>query len=313
VKIAIIGNGAWGSALASICARRGHSVSIWGIPARTGEAQTLEEALGGAEMVLFVVPSHAMREVCGRAKPCLRPGVLMVSATKGIEEDRDLRMSEVMGQVTGRTEIAVISGPSFAAEVARGAPTALVCASSDERLSHFVQAALNDASFRIYTSADVAGVELGGSLKNVMAIAAGACAGLGLGDNSRAALITRGIAELSRIGTALGGSPQTFFGLSGLGDLILTCSSSQSRNYQVGEALGRGLTLDQATASLKGIAEGVRTARSVHQMLERRHLDAPILRAVHAVLHEGKPAKAALHELMAREPKPEFRDGAQAL
>lgn len=311
MRIGIVGNGAWGSALATVCARRGHSVGIWGVPPRPGEAQTLEEALDGAEMILLVVPSHAMREVCGRARPCLRPGVLMVSATKGIEEDRNLRMSEVLTEVTGRAEVAVISGPSFAAEVARGAPTALVCASADERLARFVQAALNDASFRVYTSPDVAGVELGGSLKNVMAIAAGGCAGLGLGENSRAALITRGIAELSRVGTALGGSPQTFFGLSGLGDLILTCSSSQSRNYQVGEALGRGLTLEQAVASFKGIAEGVRTARSVHQMLERRHLDAPILRAVHAVLHERKPAKVALRELMTREPKPEFGGGTQ--
>lgn len=306
MKVAIVGNGAWGSALAVVCARRGHSVRIWGVPSRPGEAQTLEEALGGAEMVLLVVPSHAMREVCALARPLLAPGALLVSATKGIEEDSDLRMSEIVADVTGRAEVAVISGPSFAAEVARGAPTAVVCAAAAERLARAVQEALNDVSFRIYTSPDVAGVELGGSLKNVMAVAAGGCAGLGLGDNARAALITRGIIELSRVGTALGGSAQTFFGLSGLGDLILTCSSSQSRNYQVGEALGRGLSLQQALASLKGIAEGVRTARSVHQMLERKNLDAPILRAVHSVLHEGKPARAALQDLMAREPKPEF-------
>jgi glycerol-3-phosphate dehydrogenase (NAD(P)+) len=283
---------------------------MWGVPSRPNEARTLEEALDGAEMALLVVPSHAMRKVCANAKGRLAPGALLVSAAKGIEEETDLRMSEVIGEVTGRSEIAVVSGPSFAAEVARGSPTALVCASADERVAKAAQAALGGGHVRVYTSPDVAGVELGGALKNVVAIAAGACAGLGLGDNSRAALITRGIAELSRVGTALGGQPQTFFGLSGLGDLILTCSSAQSRNYQVGEALGRGLTLAEALAGLKGVAEGVRTARSVWQMLEKRKLDAPILRAVHAVLHEGKPARAALQELMARELKPEFPRGA---
>ncbi|MCC7518074.1 MAG: NAD(P)-dependent glycerol-3-phosphate dehydrogenase [Verrucomicrobiae bacterium] len=306
MRAAVLGNGAWGSALAGVCARRGHAVKVWGVPARPEEAQTLEEALDGVEMVLFAVPSHVMREVCGRARPSLPPDALLVSATKGIEEDTDLRMSEVIAETTGRKEIAVVSGPSFAAEVARGAPTAVVCASAAARVARAAQAALGGGHFRIYTSEDVVGVELGGSLKNVIAVAAGACAGLGLGDNSRAALITRGIAELSRVGTALGGQPRTFFGLSGMGDLILTCSSIQSRNYQVGEALGRGGTLAQATAALKGVAEGVRTARSIHQMIEKRSLEAPILEAVHAVLHEGRPAKEALRELMSREPKPEF-------
>lgn len=307
MKIAVLGNGAWGSSLAGLCQRRGHAVRIWGVPSRAGEAATLAEALDGAEMVLLVVPSHAMREVCAQIRPLLPKGALLVSAAKGIEEDSDLRMSEIILQVTGRPEVAVISGPSFAAEVAKGMPTALVCASPLEAQARLVQKALTGEDFRIYTSTDVAGVELGGALKNVMAIAAGACAGLGLGDNSRAALITRGIAELSRVGTALGGSAQTFFGLSGLGDLILTCSSVQSRNYQVGEGLGRGLTLEQVMASLKGTAEGVKTARSVHQMLEKRGLDAPILAAVHQLLYEAKPAREALRDLMTRDPKAEFK------
>lgn len=306
MRIAVLGNGAWGAALAAACARRGHRVRIWGVPLREGDARTLEEALEGAEIILFAVPSHAMREVVVRARASLPRGAILVSVAKGIEEDTDLRMSEILAAVTGRAEIAALSGPSFAAEVVRGTPTALVCASADARVARRIQEALGGEALRIYTSADLAGVEIGGALKNVIAIGAGACAGLGLGDNSRAALITRGVAELARVGAALGGQPRTFFGLSGLGDLILTCASAQSRNYQVGESLGRGLTFAQAMANLKGTAEGVRTARSVHQMVEQRKLDAPILRAVYAILHEGLPVAEALRELMAREPRPEF-------
>ncbi|MBI4025359.1 MAG: NAD(P)-dependent glycerol-3-phosphate dehydrogenase [Verrucomicrobia bacterium] len=317
MNITVIGNGAWGSAAAALARRRGHAVLIWGrrprlrsggASRREDETTDLAGALRGAEMALFATPSHAMREVCGRAKEHLPRNALLISLVKGIEQDTDLRMSEVIARVTGRERVAVMSGPTFASEVARGAPSALVCAASDERWAKAVQSAFNGEDFRVYTSTDVAGVELGGALKNVMAIAAGACVGMGLGDNALAALITRGLAELTRIGVALGGRAQTFFGLSGVGDLILTCSSSQSRNRRVGEGLGQGRAIGEILASLEGTAEGVRTARSVQQILAERKLTAPILQEVYALLYEGKPAKKAVRTLMTREPKAEFDD-----
>jgi len=212
----------------------------------------------------------------------------------------------VIARETGRDEVLTMSGPTFASEVAKGAPSALVCAASTEKWAQRIQHVFNGEDFRVYTSGDIVGVELGGALKNVMAIAAGACVGIGLGENAVAALITRGLAELSRVGIALGGRPQTFYGLSGVGDLILTCSSSQSRNRRVGEALGRGENLPDILASLGGTAEGVKTARSAHQILQEKKLEAPILSEVYSILYEGKPVKETVKSLMGREPKKEF-------
>jgi glycerol-3-phosphate dehydrogenase (NAD(P)+) len=311
LNIAVIGNGAWGLALANLAARRGHSTSLWGRTRRNGlqsiaETSVLAEALSGAEIVLLAVPSHAMREICKGLKPHLTTNPLLISVAKGIEQDTDLRMSEVISEVTQQKKVAVMSGPTFASEVEKGCPSALVCAAPQEIWAKSVQTVFNGEDFRVYTHTDITGVELGGALKNVIAIAAGACVGMGLGDNALAALITRGLAELSRIGVSLGGELQTFYGLSGVGDLILTCSSRQSRNHQVGEGLGRGESLAQILPKIHGTAEGVKTARSVYQMLQKKKLDAPILHEVYLTLYEGKPARQSIKDLMNREPKKEF-------
>ncbi|MDD2706623.1 MAG: NAD(P)-dependent glycerol-3-phosphate dehydrogenase [Verrucomicrobiae bacterium] len=305
MKIAVLGNGAWGSGLAALAERHGHKVALWGPPFAGKPSPSLPDALSGAEMVILAVPSHVMREVCADAKPHFPADAMLVSVAKGIELDTDCRMSEIIEAVSGRKEVAVLSGPSFASEVLKGLPTAVVCASALEKVARKVQETLSGEDFRIYTSHDVVGVEFGGALKNVMAIAAGACAGLGLGENALAAMITRGVAELARVGTAFGGEAQTFFGLSGMGDLMLTCSSSQSRNYQVGEGLGRGKSLDEILRTLQGTAEGVKTAKSVRQLLQLRKLEAPILDEVYRLLYEGKTARAALRDLMTRELKKE--------
>lgn len=308
LKISVIGNGAWGSALADVARRRGHAVVVWGRKSRVkGDTTDLKEALTGAECVILSVPSHAMREVClDLKKNCSISETLLVSVAKGIEEKTGLRMTPLISECTGSDRVLTLSGPSFAEEVARGLPAALVCASAREDDAKQVQHALSGEDFRIYTNNDTAGVELGGSLKNVMAIAAGAAAGLGLGVNAQAALITRGMSELVKVGVVLGGESRTFYGLSGLGDLILTCSSSLSRNRQVGEALARSNDLQTAIASIKGTAEGVRTARSVHQLIIQRGIEAPILSQVYAILYENKPVLDALRSLMIRDLKPEF-------
>ncbi len=306
MKITILGNGAWGSALAELSRRRWHDVKLWGRHPKKGEATDLKDALDQSEIVLLAIPSHAMRQICQQAKPYISPHTLLVSMAKGIEQDTDLRMSEVIIDSTSKNKVAVISGPGFAEEVKAGLPCAVACAATEEKWAKEIQAAFNGEDFRVYTSADVVGVELGGALKNVMAIAAGICAGMGLGESAIATLITRGTIELSRIGTALGGHPQTFFGLSGIGDLILTCSSTQSRNHQVGKKLAQGLALSDILASLHGTAEGVKTAHSVHQILQKKNLEAPILQEVYSVLYQQKPVREALKTLMGREPKREF-------
>jgi glycerol-3-phosphate dehydrogenase (NAD(P)+) len=260
----------------------------------------------GVSLVIFAVPSHGVRDVAEQVHSLVAPHTLLVSAAKGIEENTHLTISQILKEVTKRPEFAVLSGPTFAKELLEGVPSAVVAAAAKDEWAVKVQRAFNGDDFRVYTSHDVRGVELGGALKNVIAIAAGACAGLGLGENTAAALMTRGLSELSRIGVALGGEVQTFFGLSGVGDLILTCSSSLSRNYQVGFGLGQGKKLAMVLASLQGTAEGIRTARSVHQILKKCKLEAPILEEIYGVLYEGKPPKDALMALMTREPKREF-------
>ncbi len=306
MNIAILGNGDWGCALAVLARRRGHAVKLWGRSPRQDEVSELKDAVADAQIILFAVPSHAMKEVSSKVVIHIPEGALLISVAKGIEEETHLRMSEIIGSVTGRQDVLSLSGPTFAKEVKEGLPSAVVCAAKNESLARDIQSAFNGDDFRVYTNTDIVGVELGGVLKNIIAIAAGASVGLGLGQNSLAALITRGIAELAKVGTILGGQSQTFFGLSGVGDLILTCSSSLSRNRSVGEALGKGMKLSQALTSIHGTAEGVRSSRSVYQLLEERKIEAPILREVYSILHEEKPVKEALRSLMSREPKPEF-------
>ena len=269
----------------------------------------LETALSGASLVVVAVPSHALRDVMGRAGRWLAPGALIASATKGIENESLMLMREVMSAVLGAPSserLAVLSGPSFAREVALGWPTALVSASSSAEVAKAVQERCASERLRIYTSDDPVGVELGGALKNVIAIAAGACDGLGFGHNARAAIITRGLAEIVRLAMAKGGNALTLAGLAGLGDLVLTCTGELSRNRTVGVEMGKGRALPEVLAGLGHVAEGVRTTQSAYELGQRLGVDLPITTEVYRVLYQGKPAAQAVTDLMSRTLRPEF-------
>ena len=331
-SIAVIGAGSWGTALGIIAGRAGHSVRLWSrnvgvveainrdrvnsiylaphtIPPGVRATIELDEALAGAEIVLMAAPSHVTRELLTSMLPSLRPEMIFVSATKGIETETGKRISEVLRDVTAArfdARFVCLSGPSFAQEVAEGQPTAIVAASLSLKDSRLVQAALSFQNLRIYTNTDVTGTEIGGSVKNVMAVAAGMVDGLGLGTNSVAALITRGLAEVSRLGMALGASLETMMGLAGMGDLVLTCTGKLSRNRYVGQELGRGRALPDIMSGMHEVAEGVRTTRAVKRLSERLSVEMPITDEVHAVLYEGKTARAAASELMTRPLRDEF-------
>jgi glycerol-3-phosphate dehydrogenase (NAD(P)+) len=321
---AVIGAGAWGTALADLLARNGHAVTLWaheadvvasieavhenhrflaGVSlAPTVRATTgLTDAVAGASLVVLATPSHLLRGIVRRAAPAIGERVTMCVATKGIETDTLALMSDVVaGEVPGRPIVA-LSGPSFASEVAARQPTAVVAASDDDAAATLVQEAFSNAHFRVYTHDDIIGVELGGSLKNVMAVAAGIVDGVGLGFNSRAALITRGLHEMSRLGVAIGARASTFAGLAGIGDLVLTCTGSLSRNRAVGVAVGMGATLAEALAGKETIAEGVMTTRSAYALAAREGVEMPIVTTVHRILFDGHPARRAVGELMSRE------------
>jgi glycerol-3-phosphate dehydrogenase (NAD(P)+) len=323
-QAAVVGAGAWGTALADLLARNGHPVTLWaheadvaasiardhenrrflaGVQlAPTIRATTdLGQALDGASLVMLATPSHVLRTIVRAGAPRLARGAIVCVATKGIETGTLELMSDVVaGEAPGHAVVA-LSGPSFAVEVAAQQPTAVVAASEDEAASTMVQEALSNTHFRVYTHDDIIGVELGGSLKNVMAVAAGIVEGVGLGFNSRAALITRGLAEMTRLGIALGAKPATFAGLAGMGDLVLTCTGSLSRNRAVGVAVGQGATLAEALAGKETIAEGVTTTRSAHALAAREGVEMPIVATVHRILFDGHPARLAVHELMSRE------------
>jgi glycerol-3-phosphate dehydrogenase (NAD(P)+) len=334
-RIAIIGAGAWGTALSIVAGRKGvHEVRLWAhekevrqsiesrqvndlflpgqpIPEGVHPTNDLQHALQDAEIVISVMPSNHCRSLFERMRPFLKPEMLFVSATKGLEDGSHLRMTEVIRQVLTakqefRPRIGAMSGPTFAKEVARGDPTALSIASSDTELAHAVQQVLSDPRFRLYTNEDVVGVELGGSLKNVIAIAAGVCDGLGLGHNSIAALITRGLAEMTRLVVACGGQRETMAGLAGLGDLVLTCTGGLSRNRSVGVELGRGRQLPEIIAGMHGmVAEGVLTTHAAVGLARTHQVEIPITEKMHAILHEGKPPQEAIDELMTRSAKSE--------
>ena len=329
MNITVIGTGGWGTALAVLLHGNGHRVTLWGrlpeevdpilahrenklflpgvkIPDTMPVTLDLAAALRGAELVVLAVPSHGMRPICRQVKPHLPAGATLVHVTKGIEIETGGRMSEVIKAELGKDDVVVLSGPSHAEEVGRGVPSAVVVASNDPGKALVAQQVFMNERFRIYTHDDVTGVELGGALKNVIAIAAGACDGIGFGDNTKAALCTRGLAEMARLGAALGARPETFFGLSGVGDLIVTSFSAHSRNRKFGERLGRGETAQEILASTKSVAEGVKTAKSVMQLAEARGVDTPIVREVHAIIYAGKSPKEAVRDLMRREAKPEF-------
>jgi len=334
-KIAVVGAGAWGTGLAIVLGRRGtHEVRLWAyetevcdsitqkrvneqflpgrnVPEAVTVTNDLALALADAQIVVNAVPSQHCRRLFERMRPLIPPQTLIVSATKGLEEGSLLRMTEVITQVLhhdGRADPAVgaLSGPSFAQEVARGDPTAITIASEDAVLLATVQREFSDPSFRVYTNSDVAGVELGGALKNIVAIAAGICDGLSLGHNSVAALITRGLAEMTRLAIACGGRAETMAGLAGLGDLVLTCTGGLSRNRSVGVELGRGRKLPEILAGMHGmVAEGVFTTTAAVGLAHSRGVEMPITEQMHAILHRGKSPREALHELMTRSGKSE--------
>jgi len=326
-KIAVIGAGAWGTAIAIVLGRRGdHEVRLWAheaevcesINARHGNdlflagcaipnsvvaTNRLEDALRDVALVVSVMPSHHTRRVFSAMRPHLHAGMLFVSATKGIENDTYLRMSEVISDVLGplAPRIGALSGPTFAKEVALNQPTALTVASTDAELAAVVQTEFSDPRFRVYTNNDVVGVELGGSLKNIVAIAAGVCDGLDLGHNSVAALITRGLAEITRLVVACGGRSETMAGLAGLGDLVLTCTGGLSRNRTVGVELGHGRKLSDIIAGMHGmVAEGVLTTNAAIGLARKMGVEMPITEQMHAILHDGKSPQEAIRDLMSR-------------
>jgi glycerol-3-phosphate dehydrogenase (NAD(P)+) len=328
-RFSILGAGAWGTTAALLLARKpGHRVALWSarpesaralsqrrenvdllpgvaIPASVQLTADVREAVAGAALLVAAVPTVYLRAALERIAAALPPGVPALSLAKGIEADTFLRPTEILHSLAGPRPLAVLSGPSHAEEVSRGLPASVVVASDDLDLARWIQQAFASESFRVYTNLDVIGVELAGALKNIIGIAAGISDGLGLGDNAKAALLTRGLVEMTRFGVALGAEPQTFAGLAGIGDLITTCMSRHGRNRHVGERLARGEKLRDILSGMKMVAEGVYTARSVHQRATRMGVRMPISEAVYQILYEGKDPPAAVGELMTREPTSE--------
>jgi glycerol-3-phosphate dehydrogenase (NAD(P)+) len=325
MKISILGAGAWGTALARLLGDSKNHVTLWGhdaahlgdlrktfrnerylpgieLPRELNLENDLSSAVAGADVIVLAVPSKAFRHVTGSLKNFHG---IAISVTKGIEHHTGLTMCGVLAENAPHAKLAALSGPSLALEVARGVPTAIVAASTDAATANAVQKLFHRPAFRVYTSSDRRGVELGGALKNVIAIAAGVCDGLGFGDNSKAALVTRGLTEIRRLGVACGAQGETFSGLSGLGDLMVTCFSKLSRNRGLGERLGRGETVETILASAVSIAEGYPTAKSAHALAHKLNVATPIIDEIYAALYEHKNPAKALHDLTARESKAE--------
>jgi len=326
VPIGVIGAGSFGTCLALLCARE-HQVSIWArdpeiaeainrehrnprylsdveLPESVHATSDLGEALEGRELVICAVPSHGVRDVMGRASSLLPEGAIVVSTVKGIEVDTCMRMDQVLEDVLDpvhHPRLTFLSGPSFAREIADERPTAVTVACREEAYAISVQESFSCPWFRCYSATDVIGVELGGALKNVIALAVGLCDGLGLGENSRAAVMTRGLHEITRLGVALGASPITFLGLTGMGDLVLTCTGDLSRNRSVGLELGRGRSLDEIIAGMNQVAEGVRTTYAACALAERHGIEMPISQTVRAVLEGELPAESVVEHIMSRQ------------
>ena len=323
MNISILGSGGWGTANAILLTGIGHHVTLWSrsadtarrisetrknttylpnatIPESVHVTASPAEAMDGADAVVLAVPSRFLAETCRAFSGLMKPDTLTVSLTKGFCEKSHRRMSELAGDILGTRHVVVLSGPTHAEEVALGIPTAIVAAAADIDDARTVQSAWNCHTFRVYTSNDPVGVETGGAVKNIIAIAVGCSDGLGFGDNTRAALITRGLAEMSRFAVACGANPQTMSGLSGMGDLIVTCTSGHSRNRAVGERLGRGEPIDAILSSMKMVAEGVWNAHVVREMAESLGVDMPITNAVYGMCHGNLPVSKAISSLMNR-------------
>lgn len=330
-KIGVVGAGAWGTSLAKHLAEKGLDVRLWAfeqdvvhvinsshenpiflkdvrLPPSLTATSSLIEAVHGREAVLFAVPSHLTRSVLHQLAPYISDPLPFVCATKGIEEITAKLMTQVMEDElppSMHRSFMVLSGPSFASEFSAGKPTAVCLAGTDEQLVRLFQSALMTPVFRVYADTDIIGVQLGGALKNVMALAAGVIDGLDLGLNARAALITRGLAEIIRLGVAMGADPRTFYGLSGVGDLVLTCTGALSRNHSVGIRLGKGEKLETILAGMQAVAEGIRTSQAALTLARRYQVDMPIIREINAVLYEEKSCRKAVTDLMERDAKPE--------
>lgn len=325
MKITILGTGAWGVALSLILARNGHEITLWSalkrqldeiratgriesalpgavIPREFRVEDNLSRAIEGAELILAAVASQYFRATVSQIGDFRGP---IISVTKGIEFQSGLTMSGILEELLPQCLPVALSGPSLATEVARGVPTAVVAASHSQKSAQLAQDIFHSPTFRVYTSSDILGVELGGALKNIIAIGAGICDGMGFGSNSKAALLTRAIVEIRRLGVAMGAEADTFSGLSGLGDLMVTCFSTLSRNHSVGERLGKGEKLNEILASMSAVAEGVPTSASAHALSERFQVDTPIMNEIYAILHEGKEMKESLHALIDRSQKAE--------
>ena len=327
-QTAILGTGGWGTALAALWASTGDEITLWGhTPERVEQIARSRQNpdylpgaelppnvcltsrlvdCAGADLIVFVTPSVALREVASRLREEMdNPSAILMSCTKGIEHGTGMRMSEILAEKFPGNPISVLSGPNLAVEIARGLPSATVLGCRDRAVAEQLQAMLGSARFRVYTSDEIVGIELGGALKNIFAIPAGVSDGFGFGDNSKAGLVTRSLAELLRLGVAMGGDMRTFQGLSGVGDLIATCFSRYSRNRQLGEQLGRGKSLDEITRGMKTVAEGIPTARSAFECARKLGVETPIIDQVYAVLHEGKSPAQAMQELLGRDQKSE--------
>jgi glycerol-3-phosphate dehydrogenase (NAD(P)+) len=323
-RVTVIGGGAWGTTLAFLLADKGHPVKLWlyenelaqkiqrdrenslylpgvKLPYSITATNSFEEAIAGCELILFVVPSHVARSVLTQLAPYLPAGVPIVCATKGIETESLMLMSEVLKDVLPvdrHSQFAFLSGPSFAKEVCLRLPTAVSLAATDHDLAVKLQAILATAYFKVFTTTDVVGVQVGGALKNVIALAAGGADGMGFGTNTRAALITRGLVEIMRLGVAMGAQARTFYGLSGMGDLVLTCTGELSRNRNVGFKIGQGMKLSAILAEMKTVAEGVNTAQSAYQLAQKHQIKMPIVEQIYAVLFQDKNPREAVTDLM---------------
>ena len=325
IKISVLGTGSWGSAIGDLLNQNGHEVIMWQRDAEKVKAMEvdrkhpffvdltfsdevkfttdLDSAIKGSQLLVVAVPSHSVRELVSRAVEFIEDNVIIVNITKGLELDTLLTMSSVISEETVGKNVSIVSlyGPSHAEEVVRKIPTTLVAASTEENASKKVQYIFSSRVLRVYTNTDILGLELGGSIKNVIAIAAGICDGIGFGDNTKAAILTRGIAEMTRLGVALGAQEKTFAGLSGIGDLFVTCSSKHSRNRYVGEEIGKGRKIDEILSEMKMVAEGVKTAKSVFQLCQKHNVDMPISCAVYNVLYNNKDPFESVSELMNRD------------